>query len=75
MWPGDDLDSMLMDAAQALDLGRVRCATSHYDCTVLLAALKLAQEPDGDLPWVPEYLVRDRLALDDYASQYGMLHD
>jgi len=73
MWHGDELDSMLMDAAQALDLAR---APEKLDgCTVLLIALRLPHDPEDDLQWGPEQLVQSRLADDGYAESFGMLHD
>jgi hypothetical protein len=72
MWPGDDLDEMLMDAARALDAVR---DTRLDGCQLLVAALQLGEEPPTDHPWTPDQLPFDRMAQDDYAEAFGMLRD
>jgi hypothetical protein len=71
MWHGDDLDMMLMDAAQALDIAR--CRGRFSDCSVLVAALLLAEEPHSDV--APDLSGHARAVHDACVLSETALHD
>lgn len=63
-----------MNAAEALDLARLR--TPIDDWCLLVIALGIAAPPRPDeAPWSPAQLAQDRLSVGEYAERYGMLRD
>ncbi len=72
MWTGNELDNLLMRAAVALDLGRWEAGLT--DCSVLLLALILAEDPTSDTGgWACEPCVCS-LETPSYVA-LGMLRD